>query len=92
VLLFSYYQGLLRILKETQTKGAGNLISAPVFIHHTSVYCLSLPNAEHLGTTSRAGALSCWLAILHGNRLGGFHFLLGSALYTISLHGFTSFL
>jgi hypothetical protein len=68
------------------------MIIGPFIIHHTLVYCLSLSNAEHLGATSRAGALSRWLAILHGNRFGGLHFLLGSALYTISLHGFTSFL
>ena len=54
---------------------------------------LSLTDTEHLGAASRAAALSRGLTILHGNILGGLHLLLGSALYTISLHiSFTSFL
>jgi hypothetical protein len=48
--------------------------------------------SEHLCATCRTGTLSCWPAIFHGNALGVFHFLLGTAFHTIGLHEFTSFL
>ena len=46
----------------------------------------TLPNPVHFSPTYRAHALSCWLPILHGYRLGVFHFPFGSAFHTVCLH------
>ena len=49
-----------------------------------SVLCL--PNSEHLCATGGAYTLSSRLPILHGDRLGAFHLLLGSAFHAIGLN------
>jgi hypothetical protein len=48
--------------------------------------CLFSADFEHLGATSRAYTLGSRTAVLHGDGLGVLHFLLGAALYTITLH------
>jgi hypothetical protein len=46
-----------------------------------------LADFEHFGAANGANTLSGRTAILHGDGLGAFHFLLFAALYTITLHG-----
>lgn len=62
----------------------------PSLIPIPTVSALALSYPEHLSPTYRADALSCWLSILHGYRLGILHFSLGSAFHTICLHWSTS--
>ena len=47
---------------------------------------LALADSKHFRATARAYALSSRFAVLHGDTLGVFHFLLGAALHAISLH------
>ena len=63
-------------------------ISSPNLTPILSVLCL--PYSEHLCATGGAYTLSSRLPILHGDRLGVFHLLLGAAFHTIRLHKFTS--
>ncbi len=51
---------------------------------------LCLTNPEHLSAAYRACPLSRWLAILHGDSLGVFHFPLNAAFHTVCLHWSTS--
>jgi len=64
---------------------AGNIQPFRVLLGYVGVY-LALADSEHFRATGRAYALSCRLAILHGDAFGIFHFLLGTALHAISLH------
>ena len=47
---------------------------------------LALADSEHFRATGRAYALSCQLAVLHGDALSIPHFPFGTALHAISLH------
>jgi hypothetical protein len=47
---------------------------------------LALSDSEHLGTTARADAPRCRLAIFHCYSLNVLHFLFGAAFNAISLH------
>ena len=58
----------------------------------TIITALAFAYFEHLGAASRAHSLGRRLAILHGNGLGIFHFLLGAAFHTIRLHPVSPFL
>ena len=61
-------------------------ISSPLNSIVYAIADLGLADSEHLGATGRACALGGRLAVLHGNAFSVFHFFLGLALYTISLH------
>jgi hypothetical protein len=63
-----------------------------LLIHPHSERYLSFSDAEHFGATGRARPLGGGFAILHGDGFGILDLLLGTALYTISLHSYTSFL
>ena len=47
---------------------------------------LALADSEHFRATTRTDALGRRLAVLHGDAFGTLYFLLGLALYAISLH------
>ena len=49
-------------------------------------YIRLFADAEHFGTTGRANALGGWLAVLHRDSFGIFHFFLGATFHAISLH------
>ena len=53
---------------------------------------LALTDSEHFRTAARTDSLGRRPAVLHGNAFGIFHFLLGTALHTVSLHIQASFL
>ena len=61
-------------------------------VSHPTVSALALSYPEHLSPAYRADALSRWLSILHGYRLGILHFSLGSTFHTVCLHWSTPFL
>jgi hypothetical protein len=62
------------------------------FIHPPRQLFLALADFEHLGAARGACALGSGFTILHFDAFRILHLFLGSALYTISLHSFTSFL
>ena len=51
---------------------------------------LTLTDSEHFRATGRAYALGCWRAVFHGDALGIFHFLFGTAFHVVCLHLLTS--